>query len=294
MFNNLKKYKNKYLALKGGVDITVSYSANNSIRNYMNSNECTNLEEISTFLETLDLSTLTNMRKINSIFCNNCSRLEKLYLPPRIREIGSFFLTNCTNLKKLDLCKLTQMKYIKPIFCYNCSSLEELSLPAGIREIDSFFLTNCIKLRKLDLNTLTNMRKIKSKFCNNCSSLEELSLLSGITNIDSDLLTGCTEPVNQNWIREIGSDFLTDCTKLKKLDLSTLIKMTRINNKFCNNCFSLEELYLPPGITEIGCDFLIGCTNLRKLGISRKLLSVIKTKFDVSNINEIQYYDYDR
>ncbi|MBP9752617.1 MAG: leucine-rich repeat domain-containing protein [Proteobacteria bacterium] len=216
-----------------------------------------------------------NVREIGSYFLYECSGLTALDLSPlsNVTNIRSHFLSYCSGLTALDLSPLSNVRSIGESFLYQCTGLTALDLSplSNVREIGHYFLFGCSGLTALNLTPLSNVREIGSYFLFGCSGLTALDLspLSNVTNIGSFFLYECTgltaldlTPLSN--VTNIGSHFLFKCTGLTALDLNPLSNVRSIGESFLYQCTGLTALDLSPlsNVTSIGESFLSYCSGL--------------------------------
>lgn len=147
-------------------------------------------------LSDLDLTLLSQVRRIGSYFLYGCNGLAHIDLPPSVTHIKDSFLEGCASLTRLDLIPLSQVIHIGACFLKDCTELIDLDLSPlrQVVQIGVLFLTNCSKLTNLDLSSLSQLTQIKQGFLLNCSGLTglDLSAFRLVIQIEQIFLYGCT------------------------------------------------------------------------------------------------------
>jgi hypothetical protein len=136
-------------------------------------------------------------------------------------EIKNLIITN--EMISNNICDLSDFKKLTNITSKDNITLNGMKFANdnAITQIDKNFL-NHSSISDLNLKKSKNLQIIKMNFMNH-------------SNVDSIQLP--------NNIIQIEECFLSNCTKLKTLDLSELTKLTDIKDKFLYNCNELEILY---------------------------------------------------
>ncbi|CAO5675226.1 MAG: hypothetical protein NEHIOOID_00492 [Holosporales bacterium] len=134
---------------------------------------------------------------------------------------------------------------------------------------------DCAGATRIDHHCLAriDMRKFKIIHAESVTNIgtKFLSDCSKLTMLDLRLLSNA---------RDIGNFFLFGCSGLRTLDLTPLSNVTRIGSSFLSGCSGLRTLDLRPlsNARDIGDGFLYNCTGLRTLDFS-----------SLSNVREIGY-----
>eukprot|EP01064_Diplonema_japonicum_P038536 TRINITY_DN9377_c0_g1_i1.p1 TRINITY_DN9377_c0_g1~~TRINITY_DN9377_c0_g1_i1.p1 ORF type:complete len:298 (+),score=36.01 TRINITY_DN9377_c0_g1_i1:195-1088(+) len=137
------------------------------------------------------------------------------------------------------------------------------SLPDGVRHLKIVdpeqtvtvlgrqFLFSCVHLITLDVTSLANLRHVEEAFLHSCTSLTALEC-------------------NFSCVESIGDFFLSTCTSLARLDLTSFHNVTCIGHGFMAYCLSLETLDVTPlgRVETIKSSFLDSCVELKALDIT--------------------------
>ena len=119
-------------------------------------------------LESIDLSALTSLTKINDSAFKLCTSLTEVKLPVNLTKIGS---------KAFE----------------DCKDLSNINLPVNLTEIESIAFNGCTSLTGvLDLSALTSLTKIGGSAFNGCTGLAEVKLPASLTKIGPYAFSYCT------------------------------------------------------------------------------------------------------
>ncbi|CAA7031060.1 unnamed protein product [Microthlaspi erraticum] len=271
-----------------------------TIRNlkWMDLSRAKNLKEIP------DLSTATNLRKLDLRYCSslvelpfsigNAINLQKLKLSgcSSLVELPSS-IGNMINLKELILDDCTSMMKL-PFSMENATNFEKLvlkgclhlvELPSSIGNLKQLNLKNCSSLVKLP-SSLRNAHYLQDFTFTGCSSLEELPTYLGNKTHHCEIdLGGCSSLV------ELASS-IGNMIILMKLSLdgcSSLVKLPSFTGNMIdlqalslNGCSSLVEL--PSSIGKLH--------NLQKLCLkSCSKLKALPININMESLNELDLID---
>ncbi|KAF2566321.1 hypothetical protein F2Q68_00024393, partial [Brassica cretica] len=212
---------------------------------WMDLRDSVNLKELP------DLSTATNLEKLN---LRNCSSLIKLPSLTgnrlEVLDIGGCsslvelpsFIGNVVNLRELDLNSFPNMLEL-PSYIGNATNLKKLDL------------SNCLDLVELP-PSLGNLHKLQKLILKGCSKLEVLSININWETLDLLNLAGCS-------ILDLsGCSTIRNAVNLRILNLSSLPKLLEVPS-FIGNATNLEDLDLSNCSNLVKLPLLIG--NLQKL-----------------------------
>ena len=100
-------------------------------------------------------------------------------------------------------------------------------------------------------------------------------VLGKVCSVSSGFLSECTslkavDLSSMKHIREVGANFLNRCVQLQEINLSPLRRITTIRSYFMNSCKALRSIDLSPlaSVTRIENAFLYGCFNLKAIDLS--------------------------
>ncbi|KAH0888049.1 hypothetical protein HID58_050478, partial [Brassica napus] len=225
-----------------------------------------------------DLSTATNLEKLN---LRNCSSLIKLpSLPGKNLEelyIGGCsslvefpsFIGNVVNLRELDL--------------RNCVNLVELPSYVGdATNLEYLNLSNCLGLVELP-PSLGNIQKLQKLMLSGCSKLEFLP-----TNINLEFLdiSGCSS------LDLGGFSTMGNAVNLQQLNLSSLPQLLELPS-FVGNAINLDYLDLSGCSNLVELPLSLGnLQKLRTLLLNRCInLEVLPTNINLESLDELDLSD---
>jgi hypothetical protein len=222
----------------------------------------------------LDLSSLCNLKEIESSAFRNSWSLREIKFPPNLEKISSGSFTDCLKLVKLDLAHLLKMSMIESDLFKNSWELQEISFPPNIQKIGTLSFKNCTSLVRLDLS--------------NCSQLEEIEF---DTFIRGWSLREITFPPN---LRRIFAGAFLECTSLTRLDFSDCAQFEEFGNNMFTDAFSLQELILPQTLQKITHHAFRNCTSLTRLRIPASVNEIEEEAFSgCTNLEEIVFDNFE-
>jgi hypothetical protein len=210
-------------------------------------------------LVSLDLSSLCNLKEIESCAFRNSWSLQEIKFPPSLEKISSGSFTDCLKLVKLDLSHLSKMTIIETDLFKNFWALQEISFPPNIRKIGTRCLKNCTNLVRLDLS--------------NCEQLEEIGYDSFVS------AWGLQEIIFPRNLRKILAGAFLECTSLTRLDFSNCVQFEEFGNNVFTDAFSLGELILPQNLQKISHHAFRNCISLVRLRIPATVSEIEKEAF---------------
>jgi hypothetical protein len=267
----------------------------------------------------IDLSSLINLTEIGNYFLYKCNKIEKVDLSaspiisirsyflnkcnnlhtvifnpnPTINSVGYDFMSECDNIKHIDLRCLENIEVINNNFLYDCKNLTTVVFPDKFNKvtyIDKSFIENSPNLKsiisgskssdsnKIDLSCFSNVEHIKKKFLGSCYNIEsvDLSSLTKLSKIENHFLYECkllneVKFSNDANIHYVGTYFLDGCKKLKTIDLRSFKNINIINNNFMSDCDSIVDVKFPDTfveLTEIKPNFMTNTENLENINFS--------------------------
>lgn len=185
---------------------------------------------------------------------SGCSSLEKIEIPPLVKEIGVGTFAHCDNLKTISIPGSVEVIHRDPI--WNCRNLEHIYVDVSnthyISEDDVLYDSAKTEILKLPA----------------AKQLKHFTIPDSISRICSYAFDGCESLVSiiiSNSVKEIGACAFSGCTSLESLDIPASV--TKINTTSFSNCKSLKELHLHslnPDIVDTRCgafdeyDYFVG------------------------------------
>jgi hypothetical protein len=224
-------------------------------------------------LVSLDISSLCNLKEIESSTFQKSWSLREIKFPPSLEKISSGSFTDCFSLAKLDLSYLLNMTIIESDLFKNSWALKEISFPPNIQKIGTRTFTNCTRLVRLDLS--------------NCEQLEEIEF---DTFVRGWSLREITFPPN---LRRIFAGAFLECTSLTRLDFSDCAQFEEFGNNVFTDSFSLQELILPQTLQKITHHAFRNCTSLTRLRIPASVNEIEEEAFSgCTNLEEVVFDNF--
>ena len=181
-----------------------------------------------TFIKTIDLSGLTNLKSIGHNFMKSSFILKYLKIIGLngLEIIGDNFLNSSLELEEVQINNCKEIKHIGNDFLSQCFGLNKIQINScnKIIEINNNFLNYCINLRELQLTNCENLYQIKDNFLYNCKKIKKLEI------------SRCKK------LNNIGLNFISNYEFFSKLEMNPfLIRCNQLINskkrKGCNKVF---------------------------------------------------------
>ena len=234
-------------------DIIIVVNSNNQIKSYKNNRITTAADYFMSYSKEIESIELNNVKKIDSQFLRNNTKLKKISLA-NCEEIGDYFLEKDIELEEIELPKV---KNIGTYFIHDNTKLRRINIP------------NCIKIGK---SFLSKNESIEQLNLPNVETIDEYFMVSNEI-INKIYLPRCRR-IGHNFlaaaniteielpeVEEIGNGFLGWNNKLIVLNLPNCAK---IGDEFLSLNTTLEEINLPY-IADIGKDFLKANNKIKKI-----------------------------
>ena len=241
-------------------------------------------------LQTIDLTSLLNVRSIGNTFLYGCAALQTIDLTSfsNIREIGDHFLAS-SGLKGVALTPFSNVAAIGNYFLAYCGRLQTIDLTtlSTVTSIGDHFLCYCGRLQTIDLAPLLNVTLVGSHFLENCTAVENIDLtpLSKITGIKNNFLAGCSALRNVDLtplmnVTLIEDFFLANCIGLQAIIATSFSQVISIGNYFLASCRKLQSVDVGSlsEIISVGDFFLDNCREISHIKISKKLYNLLIQK----------------
>jgi hypothetical protein len=215
----------------------------------------------------VDLSALTGIHATKRAFLPNFTYLRHVDLGPlsSVVTVGDYFLADCAALDTLDVSPLKDAKSIGCAFLARCSSLQKINLGSLVQcqSIGAEFMSHCSSLAEADFSEMTALLSLGDGFMRGCGSLREVKFLP--------VSTPSQEPQVPRKIRNLGASFLSNCSRLVEVDLTSFSQLKVIPSNFLAGCTALRQVNLRSlrAVTAIEGYFLWGCTSLLSVDLSR-------------------------
>ena len=216
----------------------------------------------------LDLSSLCNLKEIESCAFRNSWSLQEIIFPPNLEKISSGSFTDCLTLVKLDLSHLLKISLIECDLFKNFWALQEISFPPNIRKIGTRSFTHCTSLIRLDLSNCEQLDEIGYDTFVSVWSLQEIIFPPNLRKISAGAFLNCTSLTRLDFshcaqFEEFGNNVFTDAFSLEEIVFPPTLQ--KITHHSFRNCTSLTRLRIPASVNKIETDAFSGCTNLEKV-----------------------------
>ncbi|MBS7304785.1 MAG: leucine-rich repeat domain-containing protein [Eubacteriales bacterium] len=202
---------------------------------------------------------------------------------------ASYTFQNCSQLEKITLpSKMTAT--VVGMFS-GCSSIETIELPDTIKTLAVMTFEKCAKLQSLHLpDDLTNMNAVSA--FSGCISLKKLVIPGKVSAVGINQFNGCTglEEVifeENTSLKALTINMFYGCTSLKYIDLRPVKNLNNLGATSPTtmgvvtfyNCYSLEEAWLPAGVTLIPHGAFFGCYSLKAIHTEGVITQIGPTAF---------------
>ena len=267
-----------------------------------NSEIPTALEEIGTSAFTLsrdsngllDLSRLTNLKKLNDEAFWGSGYITTVILPDSLTYLGDSAFFGCTYLESVTLG--TGLEYIGAYAFAKCYKLKSIELPEGIVTYgthvidderwgpsdpdiygrangDIAIFSNCHSLESVTLPE--DMTKIPLGMFGACIGLKTIHLPSALEEIDAAAFMNCTALTSvdiPDTVKLIGYQAFAFCTSLKDIKFPQSLEI--IWRYAFSGCESLTDIDLPDSLEMIGRGAFSNCTALETIFIPQNVSEI--------------------
>lgn len=181
-------------------------------------------------LKTIDLSTCSQLSKIEKNMFESCEKIESITLPKSITEIGLRAFRFCTALKNINLSDL------------------------ALTSIGEATFVDCQSIEAIDLSKSVNLTELADGMFSGCTALSSVRLGSLINTIGESVFYDCAKlkdlDVSQLPLNTIGALAFMGCENLESLDLSHCTELEKIERYTFTATKSLK-LTLPKSVKTI-------------------------------------------
>jgi len=254
---------------------------------------CTSLTEV-----TFDLPSTLN--KIISMSFSNCKKLTKINIPNSVMKIGDKLnhyqdhkgeFQECSNLNEIRLPE--KLKIIYEQTFYDCTSLTKITLSKNLKRIEKKAFFNCKSLETIDLpdtleyigdNAFKDCRKLKDINLKKTTKLESIGV-SAFKNCK--MLTTIILP---DKLKYIGDSAFVDCSMLKTIKLSDNIEIINANTFY--SCRNLTTINIPTNLKKIDESAFEYCESLKTLIFPSEIenIDIDEYAFDSDGLKNVSFY----
>ena len=221
------------------------------------------------FSSSLDVTSITlpsTLKEIDEEAFMGLNKLKEINIPS-VSFIPQNAFTDCTKLQKITL--PPTLKRICAYSFYNCGSLEEINIPDTVESIDSYAFYGCKKLKKISLpSSLTYLGSFSFSMC---SMLENINIPEGLEVINENTFsfTSLKNIDIKDNVYQIKKEAFKGCKSLIKVVLPQ--RLEEISPSLFEDCRGLIECNIPHNVSVIGKDAFLNCTSLTSLFIPQNI-----------------------
>lgn len=170
------------------------------------------------FEHKLIITGLFGIRSIGDNFCNwaKASRIEFKCDSDQLRSVGSGWMSNCPLLKSVTFSGFTQLENVGDGWMCNCAKLDSVTFVddlSKLKRVGKYWMSNCSSLRSITFSELTALEEVGRCWLRECVYLESVAFVGGMPRLVT-----------------IGSGWLSDCPKLKEVDLAAFPAMAEVGD----------------------------------------------------------------
>ena len=270
-------------------------------------------------LQAINLEALTELKEIPMRCFSYATSLPKIHIPSKVKTLGVHSFIGCTSLSEVIFDEDSKLRFILAYSFFE-TNLISFKIPSRVVRIFDHALGKCQRLNTIsvaDNNSLfsvkenvlfdTNQTKfiyypcglvqkkyvIPNTVVTICETafhyvpyLEELVIPDSVLVIEfkgmQQLINLHSLTLSKN-IQHIYDGGLSFFPNIQFLNFSHC-KNLRVYQRFCKGCYKLEEIILPTNLNSVGEEAFLLCHSLRKVYAPERVIEMIKTIIDTSNI----------
>jgi len=248
----------------------------------------------------------TGLRYIGDHTFREMRSLEKVVLPPTLKEIGMYAFANCHSLREINL--PSSLLSIGAGAFRGCTSLTHVTLPENLQSIGYAAFRDCSLLRKMtilgdlpidafDISVCHNLKSIESPFYRIEDGMlihsrsgkliwhmdkgaTEVAIPEGVTQIcesafeGQDTIGRITLP---STLREIGQMAFAFCDRLSSIGYRDGASSHSDGEDICNH--GTKSAVFPPSLRKIGEKAFTSCNGIRNLVLHKGIEQVGESAF---------------
>ena len=155
--------------------------------------------------------------------------ITELQLPSRLENIPVGLVSNCVNLKKVNIPAATIS--IEASAFEDCETLESITLPEGLESIGSSAFSGCASLKNISVPA--NVKSLGESAFEDCSGVTTITLREGLEKINSSAFRGCSSLQSltiPNSVTYLGNNIIRDDNALKYLEIGGGVEELDLRN----------------------------------------------------------------
>lgn len=191
------------------------------------------------------------------------SKIESVFLPENLKEIGHSAFANCRNLHVINI--PSYVKRIEKNTFFGCSSLTSINIPASVIEIGACAIESCTSLVSIVVDSFNSVYDSR----NDCNAIIETS--------SNKLVAGCRNTIIPEGVLEIGDSAFKLCSSLTSINIPEGV--LEIGDFAFFWCSSLISINIPKSVTKIGRCAFMDCSSLTSINIPASILKIAHDAF---------------
>lgn len=217
----------------------------------------------------------TQIKKLESLTFDGCSKLKSVIIPDSVTDIGAYAFLGCTSLESLATPKGSTIEVTEDMFT-GMNKLQELHIMGKVKLIKLLQYRNnpygWILSRRLSSNRGETVNIITKEMVNvlkkECPILRAITIPDGIKEIGNHAFSGYKSLKRvslSEGLEIIGGAAFKGCHSLEKITMPNSLKKIKTVAFFC--CNNLAEVTIPKGVSVIEPGAFYGCEKLKKVVI---------------------------
>lgn len=223
----------------------------------------------------------TYITRITEGAFKDCTGLEKVEFPVRLKWIGESAFSGCTGLTAvISNYGLTE---ISDHAFEGCVKLSSFEAQACLETLGSYAFSGCTSLTEMNLNENSMKASIGDHVFYNCTSLESVTLSDYIRLIPEAAFENCSslrEIEIPYCVKAVEARAFKGCTSLETVEHNDVYGTLKvIGEEAFADCTALISFEIPGGVETICSKAFAGCTYLSDIDESYSLKSVKSDSF---------------
>ena len=191
------------------------------------------------------------------------SKIENLYIPAGVLEIGYNAFYSLSNLKTVTFGENAKLEAIGDYAFSSCGALEAISIPDGVTYIGQQSFMSCRSLKTIIMPAA--LKVLASQTLRYCSGLESVVLQEGLEEMGASAMQYCSNlksVVIPDSVIKMGNYMFSSNTVLEEVLMSEYSQMTEIGNGTFYSCPALKKVTFGPQIVKFGYESINSSTQL--------------------------------